>query len=98
MRTLGILIVLLVLLVVGGALTALFAGDGALNDLLPTLQQTSNPSGSTLEVESYQAEQFFLLVGFILFNLVGIAMTLAGIFWFLNRGVKEAQVESSDEK
>lgn len=98
MRTLGIIIGLLVLLIIGGALTAMFAGDAGLNDLLPTIQQTSNSSGSTLEVESYQAEQFFLLVGFLLFNLIGIALTLAGVFWLLNRGIKEAHAEPVDER
>lgn len=98
MRTLGVIVGLVVLLIVGGALTAFFAGDGGLNDILPTLQQTNNASGSTLEVEPYQAEQFFLLVGFLLFNLIGIGATLAVIFWFLNRGIKESQAETKEDK
>jgi len=90
-RTLGIIIGLLVILVVGGALTQQLFGDGG---VLPVIQQTSSPSGSTAEVEGWQAEQFILLAGFLVVNLVGIGATIAALMWFLSRGVKQAEAET----
>ena len=94
MKRLGILIGILAVLVVGGGLSILITGGD--NNLLPFLQQTSNPAGSAMEVESWQAEQFMLMVGFILFNLVGIAVTLAVIMWFLHRGVAISRAEEAE--
>ena len=88
MRGLMIFLGLLVVLIVGGALTTQIFGGGG---FLPVIEQTSNPGGSTAQVERWQAEQFFLLVGFLIVNMVGIGLTIAGIFWFLNRGVEQSK-------
>lgn len=92
MRTLTVIIAVLVLLVIGGALTTILVGDGS---LLPTIQQSNDPEASTLAAEGWQAEQFVLLVLFLVVNLVGIGVTIAGIMWVLSRGVKSAEVETA---
>jgi hypothetical protein len=87
---------LLVVLVVGGALTIqLVSSDGDVASLLPYLQQTDSPEASPLHAEPWQAEQFFLLVGFLLFNLIGIGATIALIMWVLDRQVKIARATAS---
>jgi hypothetical protein len=88
---------LLLLLIIGGGLTAqLIATDGG--ELLPILTQTANPDASPTAVVPWKAEQFVLLVGFVLFNLVGIAATIAVILWFLDRGIKRSAQAKSAEK
>lgn len=101
MRRLAIFAGLVLLLVIGGALTSLLinASDGG---VLPTLTQTANPDASPSMVLPWKAEQFFLLVGFLLFNLVGIAATIALIVWLIDRGVRRnaqaVAAKSSNEK
>lgn len=86
MKRFGVIVLLLVLLIVGGSLTAQFVtGDGS---VLSGVQQTNNPSASTLVAEPWQAEQFVLLAGFLLFNLIGIGATIALIMWYLDRNVR----------
>lgn len=92
MRRFGVILLLLVLLLVGGSLTAQFVtGEGS---VLSGVQQTNNPSASTLVAEPWQAEQFILLVGFLLFNLIGIGATIALIMWYLDRNVRIAKASS----
>lgn len=91
MRSLTFLAIILVILVIGGGLTAQLAARGGIGDVLPVLQTVGNPSGSTTELTSQKAELLFLLIGFLVFNIVGIAVTLAAVFWFLHRGVKIAE-------
>ena len=84
-----------ILLIIGGGLTAqLIAGDG-LNALFIT--QSSIPDASTLSTAPWQAEQLVLFVGFLLFNLVGMAVTIMIVIWFLHRGVTKARAEESPE-
>lgn len=87
MRRLITVAVLLFVLIVGGGLTMQLISSGA-GSLLPTLTTTANPDASITTVTGWKAEQLFYLIGFIVFNLVGIAITLAIIFWFLDRGIK----------
>lgn len=95
MRRLAFLIVALFILIAGGGLTMqLVSGGGS---LLPVLQQVSAPDASPTTVLPWKAEQFFLMVGFILFNLVGIGATLAVLFWLLDRGLRRSQTEASSE-
>ena len=91
MKSIGFLAVILAILVIGGGLTAIVVSSGGFGSVLPVLQTVANPSGSTLAVTSQKAELLFLLIGFIVFNLVGMAVTLAIVFWFLHRGVKIAE-------
>lgn len=80
------LVVILFVLIAGGALTAQFASDGA-QSLPLAKMQVADPEGSVLETTPWKIQHFILLVGFLLFNLVGIALTIAVIMWFLNRQV-----------
>ncbi len=88
MKNLAILVVIVVVLLIGGGLTAQLA-SGSFD--LPVLVQTDMPDASTLTVSPWQAEQLVLFIGFIVFNLIGIAATIAVIMWFLHRGVKQSQ-------
>lgn len=91
-RLVGVVVILFILLA-GGGLTAQFiANNGAAP--LPVLQQTSNPEGSVSELVPWQTEQLFLFIGFILFNLIGIAVTIAVIMWLLDRGVRHSRAEA----
>src|SRR5687767_4712517 len=87
------LVVILFVLIAGGAITAQFASDGTQS--LPLAKvQVADPEGSTLEVTPWQAQQFIFLTGFLLFNLIGIGLTIAAIMWFLNRQVTIVKAES----
>jgi hypothetical protein len=90
-RRLLFLAVILLILVIGGGLTAQLATQDGIGGVLPVLQTVENPDGSALALTSQKAELLFLLIGFIVFNLVGIGVTLAVIMWFLHRGVKIAE-------
>jgi hypothetical protein len=92
-KTLGFILFILIVLVVGGALTTTLTSEGG--SIVPTIPQTDNPDGNVSEFEGWKAEQFFLLVGFILFNMIGIGATLALIFWLLDRGVRRARAASA---
>jgi hypothetical protein len=80
---------IVLILLVGGGLTAqiLVGGDSLI------IQQSSIPDASTLSAAPWQSEQLVLFIGFIVFNLVGMAATIAIAMWFLHRGVKQAEAE-----
>ena len=90
MRLLAIIFVVMVILIIGGGLTAQLTTDRNAADFFPILKQVDSPDGSTLAVVPWKAEQIVLLVGFILFNMIGIGVTLALVMWLLNRFVKQA--------
>ncbi len=91
------LIFFLGLLIAGGFMTTL-SSTGGVGELLPFLRQTSDTAASTDYAEAWQAEQLFLMIGFILVNIIGIGATLAGLFWFLNRGVTVAKAQELAEE
>lgn len=85
MRRLGILAGIFIVLLAGGGITAnLLSSDF-------TITQTTNPSGSALTATPDQAAAFLLVTGFIIVNVLGAGLTLAGVFWLLNRQVKIVQ-------
>lgn len=87
-------VVLLIVLFAGGALTAqLTANQGA--GVLPILEVTSSPDASRTVMQPWKAEQFFLMIGFILFNLIGIAATLALLFWLADRGIRRSKADAA---
>ena len=86
----AVLIAALFILAAGGFVTAILSGN-ELSEVLPFLTQTSDPEANPLRAEAWQAEQIFLLIGFILFNMIGIGATIAVIMWLLHRGVREVQ-------
>lgn len=83
--------VVVMLLIIGGGLTTQIASQGGDATFPWVIRTTSNPEASVLDVVPWQAEQLFLLVGFVLFNLVGAAVTAAVVVWLLHRQVKRAR-------
>ncbi len=97
MRRLLVVIALIVLLLIGGGLTMqLLSNNGSLQ--FPVLTQTAQPNASPTTMLPWKAEQFFLLVGFLLFNLVGIGLTLALVFWFVDRGLRRSKAEAESKQ
>ena len=81
MKALGAIVVVLVVLLAGGAITSnLLSSDLA-------IQQTTDPSGDFLTATPDQAVAFILVTGFIIFNVLGAGLTLMIVFWLLNRQV-----------
>lgn len=88
MKKFAIVVGVVLLLVIGGGLTAQVASqDGSLH-IPGTIRASANPDASALDMTAWKAEQLFLAVGFILVNLVGAALTLTLVMWFLNRQIK----------
>ncbi len=92
MKRFGFVIVLLLILLVGGALTSLLIANSG-SGVLPILQTVGSPEASPTVMTAWKANQLFALVGFILFNLVGMAVTIAVILWLLDRGVRRSKAE-----
>jgi hypothetical protein len=93
-RTLIAIVVILVILIIGGGMTSMLIGSNG--GVLPILTTTTVPDASPTIVLPWKAEQFFLLVGFIVFNLVGIAVTLAVIFWAIDRGLRRNRASATN--
>ncbi len=92
MKNLLIIVGIALLLVVGGALTAQLGSTGPNESLIPFfLVQSDSPEASTMDAAPWQAEQLVILVGFLLFNMIGIAVTIMAVMWFLHRGVRIAE-------
>ena len=88
-KRLGIIVALLLLLLIGGGLTMQLISNGDAG-LLPVLRQTANPDASVADVIPWKAEQFALAIGFILFNLIGMGVTIAVVFWLLDRTIRRS--------
>ena len=73
-RRFTFLVVLIIVLLAGGGLTSLLVASGG--QVLPVLQQVSAPDASPTTLLPWKANQFFIFIAFVLFNLVGIAVTL----------------------
>ncbi len=95
MKRLLIVVVVIVILIIGGGLTSQIASNGNQLAIPGVIRQTNNPDASALDMAPWKAEQLFLFVGFILFNLIGIAVTLMAVFWFLNYQVKSVAAKKS---
>ena len=89
-KNLFLLVVILVLLFAGGALTTMFSGSDS-SGLLSPIQQTDDPAASTIQAEPWQAEQLFLLVVFVLLTVIGIGVGIAVVMWFLHREIAEVK-------
>jgi hypothetical protein len=86
----GFVVVLLLVLLAGGALTALLVSNEDAT-ILPVLQTTQSADASPTVVLPWKADQLFLLIGFLLFNLIGMAVTIAVVIWLLDRGVRRSR-------
>lgn len=95
MKRLLVVFVILAILGAGSGLTAALVSSGGTPDFLPFLKQVSSPEGSVLIVTPSQAQALVILIGFILFNVIGIAVTLSVVFWLLHRGIKSVEGETA---
>lgn len=91
MKQLLVMLVILAALVAGGGLTAALISSGGTPDFLPFLKQVSGPEGSVLVATPAQAQALVLFIGFILVNLIGMAITIGVVLWLLHRGVKSVE-------
>lgn len=87
MKRFALFILILAILGAGGTLTALMGGGVSPSSIPGAKVQCAETACSVFTPEPWQAGQFVLLVGFILFNLVGIGATLALVFWFLSKQI-----------
>lgn len=94
MRRFQFLIVLVVLLLAGGGLSSLLIATGG--HVLPILQQVAAPDASPTTLLPWKANQFFILVSFVLVNLVGIAVALAVVMWVIDWGLKKGKAEAAE--
>ena len=93
MRRFFIVVGIIVVLLFGGALTSLLIATGG--QVLPVLQQVGSLDASPTTVLPWKANQLFLLISFALFNIIGIAVTLGVVFWFVDWGLKHSKVEAA---
>ena len=91
MNRLYLLVVVFILLFIGGALTTMLSREDA-SGVVSTVKQTNDPAASVMEVESWQAEQLFLFVLFVLASVIGMATAVALVMWFLNRQIVAVKV------
>jgi len=91
-KKLLILGALLVVVVIGGGLTSYMAANNSTLPV-PVLTTTENPDASTTTMLGWKAEQLFILVSFLIFNLVGIAVTVALVIWYVDRGIRRSRIE-----
>lgn len=95
MRRLIIFVTVILVIVIGGGLTMQLAGGGTESVIPGVYRYTDSPEASVLDVTGWQAQQLFLLVGFLIVNLVGIGLTLALIMWFLDRQVRIVKADAA---
>lgn len=95
MKRLLLVLVVIVILIIGGGLTSQIASNGDQLTIPGLIRQTNNPDASALDMAPWKAEQLFLFVGFVLFNLIGIAVTIMAIMWFLNWQVKSVNAKKA---
>lgn len=98
MKRLAIIFAVVLILVITGGLTAQIASSGGQLPIPGLVRQTNNPDASALDMAPWKAEQMFLLVGFLLFNLVGIAVTILAVMWFLSWQVKKVKATSQPSR
>lgn len=91
MKRLLVIFVILAILGAGGGLTAALIASGGTPDFLPFLKQVSSPEGSVLAATPSQAQALVIFIGFILFNLIGMAVTIGVVLWLLHRGVRSVE-------
>ncbi len=98
MRRALFLIVIVLILIASGFLSIQLNQQANSGAALPGMRvQTDNPEASVLVTTPTKGALFLGFAGFVLFNLVGIGVTLAIIFWFLNRQVVRARNQPNRE-
>ncbi len=89
-----IFVVLVIILLIGGGLTSMLIANNG--QVLPILQQVGVPDASPTAMMPWKANQFFILVAFVLFNLVGMAVTIAIVLWLLDWGIKRSKANAQN--
>jgi hypothetical protein len=89
------LIVVIAVLIGGGYLSTVISRQGA-NAVPGVLSQTNNPEASVSTVTPEKGAIFFIFVAIALGSVVGMGVTLAIIFWFLNRQVVRAKQQPNE--
>ncbi len=98
MRRFALFVVVMLILIAGGGLTAqLAASNNDPGNFLPFLKQTADPNASVFDAVPWKSEQFFLFAGFVLFNLVGMGVTIAVVMWYLNREIARSRARVGGE-
>ncbi len=95
MKRFSILVVLVILLLIGGGLTSLLIANNG--QVLPVLQQVGVPDASPTVMLPWKANQFFILIAFVLFNLVGMALTIGIVLWLLDWGMRRTKAQAQAE-
>ena len=89
MRLIVIIVAIVVILVGGGILSS-----GMLQETDILVQQTNSPEASFFEATPDQAAWLFVIVGFIIFNVIGAGVTIMLVIWFLDRSLKSSQAQA----
>ena len=92
MRRFTFFVVLIVVLLVGGGLTSLLIASSG--QVLPFLNQVNAPDADPTTMLAWKANQFFIFIAFILFNLVGIAVTIGILMWVIDWGLKRSKADA----
>ncbi len=96
MKRLAILFALMLIMVIGGGLTAQIQAGGGELRLPGIVRQTNDPNASALDVTPWKAEQLVIVVLFILFSpfppgLVPLAIGLMVVMWFLDWQIRRTK-------
>jgi hypothetical protein len=90
LRRISLLLVVVVLLILGGYLSVAISKQGA--SAVPGIKvQTENPEASPFSVTTDKGAAFFLFMNIALGSVVGMAVVLAIVTWFINRQVIKAR-------
>ena len=92
MRRFQFFVVVVILLLAGGGLTSMLIATG--NSILPMFKQVGTPDASPTTMLPWKANQFFILIAFVLFNLVGIAVTIGIVLWVIDWGLKSSKAQA----
>lgn len=96
MRRALFLLFILVLLIGGGLLSNAISQRGAA--VIPGLQmQTNNPAASVLSVTPDKGAWMFIVVNVVLGSVIGFAVTIAVVIWFLNRQINRTNALPNQE-
>ena len=93
MRRLLFIVAVIIVLLIGGGLTSMLISTGG--QVLPVLQQVGSPDASPTEILPWKANQLFILISFVVFNLVGMAVTIAIVLWLIDWGLKRGKADAS---
>lgn len=103
MKRLAILFALMLIMVIGGGLTAQIQASGGELRIPGVIRQTNDPNASALDVTPWKAEQLVIVVLFILFSpfppgLIPMAIGIMAVMWFLDWQIKRTKAGARSAK